>query len=154
MGTLRSLGIRSEHVRFGLLCMLAYAVLSWAVRFDMPLGGQIVSLVYPLDTFSMYSTPPDQDTSMLLVRDAAGTVHRVMAFRTFDCAQPVRGATAQCVRTRGIPYHYDDLARYVEAHAGPGEQEVDLVTRTWRVRAGAPIEQEADCVVAHCRVSR
>ena len=99
MGTLRSLGIRSEHVRFGLLCMLAYAVLAWAVRFDMPLGGQIVSLVYPLDTFSMYATPPGQDTSMLLVRDGQGTVHRVTDFRAFGapsrCAARSRAASSR-----------------------------------------------------------
>jgi hypothetical protein len=137
-----------------MLCMLVYAVLSWAVRFDMPLGAQIASLVYPLDTFSMYATPPGRDTSMLVVRDAQGAVHRVTDFHAFDCTEPVRGAAARCEQTRGIRYHYDDLARYIEAHAGTGEIDVDLVTRTWRVRAGAPIEQGDDCVVAHCRVSR
>lgn len=128
--------------------------LSWAVRFDLRLGGQIASLVYPLDTFSMYARTAGADTSMLLVRDADGAVHSVTEFRAFACDQPVSGDAARCATTRGIPYHYADLARWVEQHPGGGDLEVDLVTRTWRVNPGAAVERVADCVVAHCRVSR
>ena len=128
--------------------------LSWAVRFDLRLGGQIASLIYPLDTFSMYARAPGNDTSMLLVRDAGGDVHSVTEFRAFACSEPVGGPTARCIQTRGIPYHYADLARYVEQHPGGGDLAVDLITRTWRVRPGAAVERDADCLVAHCRAAR
>ena len=149
-----STSTRTDRLRFGVLCTLAYIAASWAVRYDLRLGGQIASLVYPLDTFSMYGRPPGADTSVLLVRDARGEVFRVTDFRAFDCAEPVSGPAAQCARTRGIPYHYADLARYVEQHRGAGDVEVDLITRTWRVAPGAPVEVLADCVVAHCRAAR
>ena len=41
-----------------MLCVLGYVALAWAVRFDLPQGDQIASLVYPLDTFSMYAQAP------------------------------------------------------------------------------------------------
>ncbi len=120
----------------------------------MRLGEQIASLLYPLDTFSMYGRLPGEDTSHLLVRDGQGAVHRVTDFRSFDCAEPVSGSAARCAETRGIPYHYEDMARYVESHAGAGVESIDLITRTWQVRPGAPAVHASDCVVAHCRVSR
>ena len=145
---------RSDRLRFGILCTLAYIAASWAVRYDLPLGEQIASLVYPLDTFSMYGRPPGEDSSVLLVRDGQGVVHRVTDFRAFDCAGPVSGPAAACARTRGIPYHYADLARYVEQHPGAGDVEVDLITRTWRVAPGAAVAPAGDCVVARCRAAR
>lgn len=145
---------RTARLRFGILLTLAYMAASWAVRFDLPLGEQIASLVYPLDTFSMYGRPPGEDTSVLLARDAQGEVHQVGDFRTFACADPVSGPAARCARTRGIPYHYADLARYVEQHPGAGELEVDLITRTWRVAPGEPVRVVGDCVVTHCRAGR
>jgi hypothetical protein len=146
--------LRCPHRRFGSLCLLLYVALAWAVRLDMRLGEQIASLVYPLDTFSMYSRMPGTQESLLLVRDRQGTVHRVTDFRSFDCDEAVNGAGAPCSDRRGIPYHYEDLARYVDAHAGPGQLEVDLVTRTWELRRWAPPVLASDCVLAHCRVAR
>ncbi|MFN8644263.1 MAG: hypothetical protein U0802_22365 [Candidatus Binatia bacterium] len=64
------------------------------------------------------------------------------------------GPTARCIETRGIPYHYEDLARWVEQHPGTGELEVELVTRTWRVGAGSAVEVVGDCLVARCRACR
>lgn len=145
--------IRSDHLRFGALCVLGYVVLSWLVRFDMRLGDQIASLVYPLDTFSMYGGMPGEDRSALLVRDGDGTVHRVTAFDAFSCAEPLSGASAACVQQHGIPYLYEDRVHYIETHAGPGRREVELVTRTWEIRSGAAPRQTSDCVIAHCRVS-
>ncbi|MFN8644264.1 MAG: hypothetical protein U0802_22370 [Candidatus Binatia bacterium] len=71
---------RSDRLRFGILCLLGYVALAWAVRFDLRLGGQIASLVYPLDTFSMYARPAGRDTSILLARTADGGVHAVTEF--------------------------------------------------------------------------
>jgi hypothetical protein len=145
-------GANQLQRRFGVLCLLAYVALSWTVRFDMRLGEQIASLIYPLDTFSMYARMPAPEESHLVVRDHQGGVHRVMDFRSFDCGEPLTGTATEC--PRGIPYHYDDLTRYIDSHPGPGEWEVELITRTWELRPGAPPLPAADCVIAHCRVAR
>jgi hypothetical protein len=145
--------IRTEHLRFGALCVLGYVLLSWLVRFDMRLGQQIISLVYPLDTFSMYAGMPGEDRSALLVRDAEGTVHRVTAFRTFSCGEPLIGAGAACQTRQGIPYLYEDLVHYIDSHPGSGSREVELITRTWQIQNGAAPVQTPDCVIAHCKVS-
>jgi len=145
--------VRVLRRRFGALCILGYVLLSWAVRFDMRLGAQIASLVYPLDTFSMYAGMPGEDRSALLVRDGEGTVHRVTSFRTYSCAEPLTGASAACATRQGIPYLFEDHVRYIETHAGPGEREVELITRTWEIRNGAAPVVTSDCVIAHCTVS-
>jgi len=119
----------------------------------MRLGQQIASLTYPLDTFSMYAGMPGEDRSELLIRDAQGRVYRVTDFRSFDCAEPITGSVAQCASKRGIPYHYEDTARYIGRHPGAGELEVELITRTWELASGAPVVA-TDCVIAHCKVSR
>ena len=106
--------------RFGVLCILAYVALSWSVRFDMPLGPQIASLVYPLDTFSMYAGPAGDAISHLLIRDAQGAVHRVTDFRSFECAEPIDRSAARCADRRGYAYHYDELAEYIAQPPGPG----------------------------------
>lgn len=140
--------------RFGLFCVLVYVALAWTARFDMRLGAQIRSLVYPLDTFSMYAGLPGRDSSMLLVRDRSGAVHRITSFRAFDCETPLADAAARCAHTRGIPYLHEDFLRYIEAHRGPGDEPVELITRTWEVRAGTAPQPSGDCVVARCRVAR
>ena len=139
--------------RFGILGILGYVALSWAVRFDMRRGEQIASLLYPFDTFSMYAPLPGQYMSHLLIRDADGRVHRVTAFRGFDCPEPVTGNATPCSDQHGIEYHYDDLIHYIQSHRAAGQAEVDLITRTWQVRSGAPPMQTSDCVIAHCKVS-
>jgi hypothetical protein len=128
--------------------------LSWSVRFDMRLGDQIASLVYPLDTFSMYSRMPGHDSSHPLLRDRQGAVYRVTDFRSFDCVEPLTGSTAQCADQRGIPYYYADVAEFIRRHRGAGDLEVELITRTWELRAGEPPRFESDCVIAHCKVAR
>jgi hypothetical protein len=145
---------RGDYLRFGVLCVLGYVALSWAVRLDMRHGEQLASLMYPLDTFSMYAGSPGEYVSHVLIRDAQGRVHRVSAFRSFECAQPVRRHAAQCADRPGYAYLYDDVAAYVESHAGPGESQVELIYRTWRVRSGAPPAHTSDCVIASCKVSR
>jgi hypothetical protein len=143
-----------SHLRFGILCILGYVALSWLVRFDMRLGAQIASLVYPLDTFSMYAGMPNEDASHLLVRDARGKIHRVTAFRFYTCADSVMRSDAPCARQRGvIPYHYDDLAEYIRDHPGSGGTEVDLIVRTWKLRSGSPPRWSDDCLVTRCTVS-
>jgi hypothetical protein len=143
-----------RHLRFGTLCVLGYVLLSWLVRFDMRLGAQIVSFVYPLDTFSMYAGMPGEDRSALLVRDAGGTVHRVTAFRAFSCAEPLRGPSAACATRLGIHYLYEDLVRHIESHPGPGDRDVELIIRTWQIENGAAPVVTSDCVVAHCKVAQ
>jgi hypothetical protein len=118
----------------------------------MRLGDQIASLVYPLDTFSMYARMPAAEESHLLLRDPQAGVHRVMDFRSFDCSEPLNALDTRC--PQGIPYHYEDLIHYIEEHRGPGEREVELITRTWKLEAGAPPMPVSDCVLAHCRVAR
>jgi hypothetical protein len=145
----------TSHLRFGILCVLAYVALSWAVRFDMRLGTQIASLVYPLDTFSMYAGMPGEDASHLLVRDAAGEVHRVTAFRSYACVDSFTRDAALCAKQRGvIPYHYDDLTDYIRSHVGVGDVDVELIVRTWKLRPGFAPEWSDDCRVTRCKVSR
>ena len=140
--------------RFGILLILAYAALSWAARFDMGLGEQIASLVYPLDTFSMYAGPPGDRIGHLLVRDQAGEIHRVRDFAAYSCdAELKRGATS-CADQPGFAYHYDDLVRYIDGHSGSGAIPVDLIFRTWRLQQSKPPSVEADCVISHCMVAR
>ena len=137
--------------------MLGYVALSWAVRFDLGRDAdrstQIASLLYPLDTFSMYAEIPGGEMSYLLIRDAQKTVHQVTEYRSFDCDEPI-ARSARCSDRRPILYLYRDLVRHIESHAGPGTSEVELIFRTWSVRPGKPTVQTSDCVVAHCRVSR
>ena len=138
--------------RFGIVLILAYAALSWAARFDMGLGEQIASLVYPLDTFSMYAGPPGDRIGHLLVRDSVGAIHRVRDFAAYRCdAELKRGATS-CADQPGFAYHYDDLVRYIDGHSGSGAIPVDLVYRTWRLQPSEPATVEADCAIAHCMV--
>lgn len=137
-----------------MLCVLGYVALSWAVRFDMRRGEQIASLLYPLDTFSMYAPGPGPYASHLLIRDAQGVVHRVTTFRSFDCRELVTGHADRCADQHGIEYHYDDLIQYIQSHAGLGEMEVEIISRTWQIRPGAPPVQTSDCVIAHCKASR
>lgn len=146
-------GLALTPRRFAVLCILAYIALAWAVRFDSRLNRQDASLVYPLDTFSMYGGLPEQDRSHLLVRDAQGAVHRVEDFRAFDCAEPLSGPGARCAEHQGIKYHYDDLVRHIEKHRGAGDIEVELITRTWEFEPGGAV-RTSDCVVAHCKVAR
>ena len=115
----------ARHRRFGALCVLGYVALSWTARFDMRLHEQDMSLLYPLDTFSMYARPPGEDRSLLLVRTADGVVHPVTDFRAFACAEPILGSGARCAETRGIRYHFEELARYIETHSGTGTLDVD-----------------------------
>ena len=145
--------IRTSQIRFGVLCMLGYVVLSWAVRFDMRLGGQIASLIYPLDTFSMYAGMPTEDRSHLLIRDQQGYVYRITAFRSFDCGAAIDTAGAACAERRGIPYMVEDFAHYIRMHPGPGHLDVDVIARTWELHAGAAPTQVDDCVVTRCKVS-
>lgn len=140
--------------RFGVLAVLGYVVLSWAVRFDMRLGQQIASLVYPLDTFSMYARVPAEEMSHLLIRDAEGAVREVTDFRAFDCAEPITGSTARCSERHGIQYLSEDLTNYIRQHAGRGESEVELIFRTWRIRAGEAPVLVSDCIVTRCKVAR
>ena len=147
--------ISPSHRRFGILCILGYVALSWMVRFDMRLGEQIASLVYPLDTFSMYAGMPDENASHLLIRDGTGQIHRVTAFRSYSCEEGFARSVSRCANQRGvIPYHYDDLAEYIAGHAGAGDLDVELIVRTWKVRAGAAPQVFDDCLVTRCRVSR
>ena len=145
---------RADHLRFGILCVLGYVALSWSVRFDMPRGEQIASLMYPLDTFSMYAGVPGEFMSALLIRDDQGRVHQITDFRAFSCEEPVTGNTAACGDSQWIQYLHDDLTHYVEAHPGPGDSEVVLIARTWQLRPGASPLHTEDCVIAHCKVSR
>jgi hypothetical protein len=153
-GELDSRSTRGDHLRFGLLCVLGYVALSWSVRFDMPRGEQIASLIYPLDTFSMYAGVPHELMSIFLIRDEQGAVHHVTDFHSFSCEEPVSGSEATCGESPWIQYLHDDLTHYVEAHAGPGELDVVLIARTWQMRPGASPVHTADCVIAHCKVSR
>jgi hypothetical protein len=145
---------RVQQRRFGILCVLAYVALSWAVRFDLRRGEQIASLLYPLDTFSMYAGIPESEARHLLIRDPQGAVHHVTEFHSFACAEPISGSAARCSKEHGIQYHYEDLIDYIQSHTGPGESDAELIFRTWRVRPGAVPEFESDCVIAHCKVAR
>lgn len=144
---------RASERRFGVLCVLAYVVLSWAVRFDLDRGEQIASLVYPLDTFSMYAQAPSPEISHLLVRDAQGRVHSVTEFASYDCDEPVTRGATRCSDAHSIRYLYEDLAKHIETHPGTGTEHVDLILRTWSIRAGAPVTLLSDCLVTTCRVS-
>lgn len=147
-------GVTAGQLRFGIACALVYVAMSWAVRFDMRLGNQIASLVYPLDTFSMYGRLPGDDRSALLMREPDGTVRRVTDFGSIACPEPLLGEGARCADKRGIPYHYEELVQYIREHPGGGDLEVELITRTWDVGPGRPVVPLADCVVAHCKVAR
>jgi hypothetical protein len=48
----------------------------------------------------------------------------------------------------------EDLTRYIRAHPGRGDLEVELIARTWELRPGAAPAQVPDCVIARCKVSR
>jgi hypothetical protein len=124
----------------------------------MRLGEQIASLMYPLDTFSMYARIPAEEMSHLLIRDADGAVHRVTDFRSFACAEPLTGSAARCPDRHGIQYLSEDLTNYIRQHQATDESqvraEVDLIARTWRIRSGTAPVQIPDCVVTRCKVAQ
>lgn len=142
------------HLRFGVLCALSYLVLSWIVRVDMVRGTQIASLVYPFDTFSMYSTLPGDRSSHLLARDERGDVHTITSFRSFDCDAPLDSRASACGAGATIQYLDDDLVDYIQAHPGAGPWRVEIIRRTWRVVAGQPPRPSGDCVITACRASK
>jgi hypothetical protein len=150
--------VRVRRRRFGVLSVLAYVALSWAVRHDMRLGEQIASLVYPLDTFSMYARIPAEEMSHLLILDAHGVVHRVTDFRSFACAEPLSGGSARCPDRHGIQYLSEDLINYIRQHAATDESqvraEVELIARTWRMHPGTAPVQMPDCVITRCKVAQ
>lgn len=143
-----------DRRRFGVLLVLAYLTLAWMARFDLRRGEQIASLVYPLDTFSMYAPNPPTQISHVLVRDAAGVTHHVTSFRGFACREPLRGSAVRCADRRGYQYHYDDQIDFIDAHPGSGAEAVELISRTWEVPPGGVPKHVSDCVIAHCTVSR
>jgi hypothetical protein len=143
-----------DRRRFGVLLVLAYLTLAWMARFDLRRGEQVASIVYPLDTFSMYAPNPAPRISHILVRDSAGVAHRVTSFRSFACTEPLRGSEVRCTDRRGFQYHYDDLITYIEAHPGGGAEAVEVISRTWEVPPGGAPQQVSDCVIAHCTVTR
>jgi hypothetical protein len=145
--------MRKNHRRFATLCVLTYVALSWATRFDMGLGTQMASLVYPLDTFSMYAGPPGDSIGHLLVRGETGEIHRVRDFSSYRCDEPVERSAARCADKPGFAYHYDDLARYIETHPGGGQTAVELVYRIWRLQSGEAPTVASDCVLARCTVA-
>jgi len=144
----------SPQARFGVLCLLGYVALSWSARFDMRRGEQIASLVYPLDTFSMYSRVWNRRISHMLVRDSGGEVHRVISFRTFDCDSTIATSDSRCAKESAIAYHDDDLIHFIQGHAGAGGEPVELIRRTWNLREGATPALLEDCVITTCRVAR
>jgi hypothetical protein len=141
-------------LRFVILCLLGYVAASWAVRFDLRGGQQIASLTYPLDTFSMYATPPGPCVSQLLLRDGHNAVHRILAFHAFACTP----AASACSVAGAIPYHDDDLTRYMQRHAvaidSPGSRiPMDVIRRTWTLHPWTSPRLQGDCLVAHCTVA-
>lgn len=147
--------MRSARLRFGVMCIVGYVLLSWLVRFDMRRGSQIASLVYPLDTFSMYSSVPAGAMSHLLWRTASGQTTAVDAFGAFDCGGPLVGRPLPCHDDPNFAYHYDDLLRFIDQHASSGlTDEMELISRTWSVEPGGKPVVVADCVVARCRVGQ
>lgn len=143
-------GSRTSHIRFGVLCVLAYVAASWLVRFDLPRGNRIASLVYPFDTFSMYARVPTDRIGHLLLRDDAGAVYRITSFTSFDCEWP--DVAADCV-DYSIAYHEDDLLDHIDSHAGSGRSPLVLIRRTWQIQAGRAPRFLDDCELALCRVS-
>ena len=119
----------------------------------MARGTQIASLLYPFDTFSMYSTVPGHEGSFLLARDEQGQVHDITSYRSFDCTVPIDTAQSICNASPTIQYLDDDVADYVKTHPGGGAQRVDIIRRTWVIAAGQPPRESGDCVIAECRVS-
>lgn len=144
----------SSHLRFGVLCALSYLVLSWIVRIDMAQGTQIASWVYPFDTFSMYSSMPDEQSSHLLARDERGDVHAITSYRSFDCDAPLDVEASVCGTSAAIQYLDDDLVGYIQEHPGAGPSRIELIRRTWTVVAGQPPRPSGDCVITTCRASK
>lgn len=142
--------------RLGILCLLGYLAIAWALRFDTRAGARNASLVYPFETFSMYATVKEPVVSSVVVRDARGEVARVTAFATFDCAPPPVMIGGPCDAPRGarIAYLDDDAAQYVRTHPGGGPERVELVRRTWALPRGGPPGPPTDCVLSRCRVTR
>ena len=143
----------SFPLRFGVLCALGYLVVAWFARFDMDRGTQIASLVYPFDTFSMYSTVAEGESSYLLARDEHGAVHAIESYGAFDCDDTVDTKKSLCNENPSIRYLDDDMANYVLRHPGSGTQTVDIIRRTWMVTAGEQPQLIGDCVITVCRVS-
>lgn len=142
--------------RFGVLCFLVYVAVAWAVRFDTRNGPRNASLVYPFESFSMYSSITAPVVSRLLVRDDAGQVAWIEDFTAFACevVPVVPGGPCEPPRGARIGYLDRDAAQYIRTHPGGGPERVEIVQRTWELPRGRPLGPPRDCVVTRCTVSR
>lgn len=142
--------------RFGLLCAAAYIALSWSVRVDTPGGRQNASLVYPLDTFSMYSELPDAAQTALLLRDRRGGIHRVEDFSAFTCDANLRGPYPACATSLGRRHKTEEQFRRMQRGrtADAAGEPVELIARTWSLAPGTPPRFSHDCRIAQCTVRR
>lgn len=142
-----------RYVHFAIALTLAYVAASWAVRFDWGRNRQIASLVYPLDTFSMYAASSGPRTSLMMLRDSDSASHRIEHFSAFDC----RPSAHTCDSSAAIAYHDRDNHGFIARHAAKRDnqrpwQRMDLVIRSWAVRPWQRPATLPDCVVAHCDV--
>ncbi|HXT01462.1 MAG TPA: hypothetical protein VN915_12350 [Elusimicrobiota bacterium] len=144
---------RGGRRRFGVLCVLGYVALSWAMLFDMRRGPQCASLVYPLDTFSMYAQIPAPEVASLVLRDANGGIRRIKDMRSYECEDPLSGPEARCAGAPLYRFNSDALLRYVRKHKGPGALDAELLVRTFALKPGEAPVQESECVLSRCKVS-
>ena len=146
--------VLTQRTRFGLLLATAYLALSWAVRVDTRAGRQNASLVYPLDTFSMYADLPEPQQTAILLRDARGNVHRVEDYAAFACEPLAEPLFTQCPTPIRLGHKGDEVLRHVRRHAAPAVDgvPVQLIARSWQLRPGDLPQWQNDCLLARCVV--
>lgn len=149
--------------RFGLAAASVYVALSWAFRFPTAHGAHNASLVYPLDTFSMYAEEAPERVGAFVVRVEGGSTEPLGAFSALECetregAPFLRADGSYDVACESDGEHIEyldaDLGAYLRAHPGTGPLEVEIVRRTWTTPRDGPLAAPIDCVLARCRAAR
>ena len=142
------------QTKFSLACFLAYTAIAWIVRFDSRIGPHDNSLIYPFDTFSMYSKAHKGKKTAVIMVDTEKNTFSVNSFTSIKCQTTGNLEQSPCFQNYGAPYKLRDIEQHIRWNTGKGSKSVKLIQRAWEVNPTGPTKHISDCVLATCMVSR
>lgn len=112
---------------------------------------------FPFSMFDMYAGQGEPSASRIVARDAAGHLHPVSDYSSWQCARPVDDDPMRC---EAFPFYYipyvdTGTLRYVRSHSAEVKTgaPVDLVFHIWRLGPHG-VESEENCLIQRCRAVR
>ena len=144
----------SLQAKFSLVCFLAYTAIAWVVRFDSRIGPHDNSLIYPFDTFSMYSKAHKGKKTAIVMVDSKQNAFSVEDFTSIKCQATGSLQQSSCFQHYGTPYILRNIEQHIRWNTGAGTEPVKLVQRSWDVNPTGPTRHLSDCVLDTCMVSR